>query len=344
MIGEAIPATFNFAFHQTRNSESTVVEAKDGGNDREQKIFDQYKNVLDGSTLINEAAEFKLLFKIGEPKIISHEAQKYSIKDANGVVTGSAWEIIVRIEMERKLIIKNASNQEIYLFDLSGPGNYSFKKYSGGSSFPSQGAAEKEYEGKEEQCISKYLENSEIGWKQTIKYILKTDLSESTEKFELNVVTLEVGKKEQEKYADVISLTDRMLSTFEKVESEIKSGKNMNWHTAELKKEFQTMATDWTTIIQIEMDLYEKKQPLRFENIVLTGLVKNQLWCEFFASNYPPVSEYAVKFENQDNQSESNQDAFAAINDMRISWYKIVHSTKGYMRVYQACKDRMKWE
>ena len=341
-IEEAVPETFSVVVHETKNGTTTTTNAKDGGSENEQYYFNKYKGALKGSTCVSEGGAFTLNVYYGEPKLVKSTAEKYDLKDANGVVTGSAWRIKMEIDQERSFTLVNGSGKEIYKREMNGLGYHNHSTDAARNKFKSKDAAETDFETRSAGSIDQYQNWQHRSMGQAIKNTLKMDLKESNEKWDLNVVVLDVGKKEKDKYADVMALTDRMLAAFEKVNAEAKSGTKMNWHTAELKKEFEAIAAGFNKVMEDEIKNEENGLPARFEPVVLGGLMKNLLWCEFFASNYPVVEEWAEKFRNADE--ETTQTGAAVFNDLRISWNKITFRTPQYMAVYNNCKTKMNWQ
>lgn len=344
-ISESIPETFSLDVSQVLNGETIVTKANNEGDEKEQYYFGQYKNVLKGSDCVAEGGTFKLHIIQGEPSITEQKPEKYDLKDANGVVTGHAWRINLTIQMSQKMTLENGAGNEIYTYEFPGYAYYSHAKYAGGATnFKSKEAAEKNLEEKKEWVLNDHIKWNHRRQSSALKTILKMDLFESNEKLNFNIVVLDVGKKEKEEYADVIALNDKMIALMDKVNAEFKSDSKMNWHTSALKNEFSAMAAEYEKILAIEMEKDKNKEPLRFDNVVLQGLVKNQLWCEFFATNYAVVEEWAKKFQKVDGETNPNGSAFEVLNDLRINWNVLTRTNKNYERVYNVCKNNMKWE
>ena len=344
-ITESLPVTYSTIVVDEVDGSTTL--AKDGGNSRENEYFYAYNSVLKGCEMLSEGGEWTVIATTGEAKIVQTEpAKHYNETDPAGNVKSSGWEIKIKIMMPYKLQLKNKEGKIIH--EASFPdmtGSFSYPRSLNGTTFARKELVEAAFS-KEEvkaECLAKYKLKKHVNNAFGNRSMYKSELQDSKEIFEAKILQLDLKKKEQPPFQDVIALNDRLIEAMDKANDNFKSDSQMNWHTPELKKEFEAVATGLKAIIEAEMAKEEKGEKIRFSNDVLVGLTKNQLWAEFFSSNFAVVEEWAKKFLESDEKTDAST-VNGLFSDLRTEWYRINGACKNYSRTYEHCAERMGWE
>lgn len=137
-------------------------------------------------------------------------------------------------------------------------------------------------------------------------------------------------------YEDVGHLMDMMRILFEKINTNLDSGSQLNWHTSEIQTEFTKLKTDWEALLNAESEITVSGKAGRFDETQFLGLSKNWIWCMLFAGEYDEVISLCSELETQSNSNSLK-------NASKIFFSNVLEFAMDYKFRYERNKEEFGW-